>query len=209
MPYHGKDIRRIAVRRGNGAATTLRLGICRALFALALLPLSGCQNTYQQISLGQNAKPPRLKGDATAYVAIPPDVWFKKAVAFDSGKLTALAVRDAFARYVKRAYLARRVESFDESLKTARDNKCTYLIYPSVLRWEDRATEFTGQRDKIEIKIQVVEAASGESLDTSVLRGASRWMTDGGDVPQDLLAEPVNEYVATLFHVVHVPSALR
>ena len=33
--------------------------------------------------------------------------------------------------------------------------------------------------------------------------------SDGGDVPQELLADPVNKYVAALFHVVHVPSALR
>ncbi len=179
------------------------------LLFLAVIGLAGCKSTYEQVNAGSNLSRPKLKNDATAYVAIPPDAWFKKEVAFDSGKLTALAIRDALAPYLKRAFLGRRVETFDESLDTARNNHCTYLVYASVLRWEDRATEFTGQRDRIEIKIQVVDAASGEVLDAATLKGKSRLMTDGGDVPQDLLPEPIKKYVAPLFQPLYVPSALQ
>ncbi|MBI4660857.1 MAG: DUF4823 domain-containing protein [Verrucomicrobia bacterium] len=175
----------------------------------ALLVLAGCQHSFQEIpATGVPAKP-KLRTDSTVYVAIPPDARFKNEFVFNSGQLTAVAIRDAFAAYVKRAYVGRKPESFTEGLETARANLCTYFVYPSILRWEDRATEFSGRRDRIEIRIEVVEAASGEILHAATLRGRSRWFTDGGDTPQDLLQEPVRNYVASLFQPVRVPSALR
>jgi hypothetical protein len=177
--------------------------------SLLWLILLGCQHTYQEKRLEKDAALPRLSTDATAYVAIPPDAWDKKQVATDSGKLTAVAVRDAFAKNLKRAFLARRLETFSQSLETARNANCTYLVYPTVLLWEDHSTEFSGVRDKIEVRIRVADSVSGDILAETILKGKSRWFTDGGDVPQDLLQEPIQNYVASLFHPVYVPSALR
>lgn len=197
----------------NSASRRLREGEARparskpwrlVLAGVIGLVLAGCQHTSES-----PRSRPELKTEASAYVAIPPDAWSKKDLIFDSGKLTALAVRDAFAVYLRHAFLARHVETLEESLATARQGGCTYLVYPSVLSWEDHATELTGRRDKIEIKIQVLAAATGEVLDSVVLRARSRWLNDGGDVPQDLLREPVKKYVAGLFHPTYVPSALQ
>jgi hypothetical protein len=180
-----------------------------SFLCFAALALVGCEHTYQEVPVSSNASRPKLKTEVLLYVPIPPDGRFKKDFVVDSGTLTAVAVRDAFAKYVKRAYLGRRVESFEESLETARNHNCAYVVYSRVLRWEDRATEFSGRTDKIEIRIEVADSASGEILHATILKGRSRWLTDGGDSPKDLLLEPIKNYAASLFQPVSRPSGLR
>jgi hypothetical protein len=206
MFHHPKS----ASRNSSALRLNIAKGMRRVLpLFLFMLALPGCQHTYQEIRHEDSADRPTLSNDATAYIAIPPDLRDKKEAAADSGKMTAEAVTDAFTKYVKRAFIGSRVQSFPESLETARKSQCTYLIYPSVLRWKDHSTEFSGVRDIIEIQIQIVDSLSGAILDTVILKGKSRWMTDGGDVPQDLLRGPIQQYVAALFQPLYVPSGLR
>lgn len=186
--------------------TRKRLPIILTAAALTLL---GCQHTYQEINVAGVPPRPKLRTDSTVYVALPPDARHKKEFIFNTGQITAVAVRDAFAKYVKRAYVGRRAQSFAEGLETARATQCAYFIYPSILVWENHATEFSGRRDRIEIKLEVADAATGEILHATILRGLSRWFTDGGDTPQDLLPEPIRNYVASLFQPIETPSALR
>ncbi len=176
---------------------------------LSAIALSGCQHTHKEVPVANYPTRPRLMTEASVYVPIPPDGHFKKDLVVDSGKLTAVIVRDAFAKYVKRAYIGRRIESFDGSLKTAQDNNCRYLVYATVVLWENHSTEFSGRTDKVEIKIEVADSVSGEILHATTLRGRSRLFTGGGDSPQDLLQEPIQSYAASLFQIVHVPSALQ
>lgn len=178
------------------------LGFAVALFA-------GCQHTYKELPVAGVPALPKLKADTMVYVAIPPDARFKKELIQNSGQTTSVVVRDAFAKYVKRAYVGRRAQTFAEGLETAREVQCAYFVYPSILVWEDHATDLSGRRDKLEIKIQVADSATGEVLHATILSGRSRWFNDGGDTPQDLLPEPVKNYVASLFQPVYTPSALR
>jgi hypothetical protein len=180
-----------------------------ALWILGVLLLSACQHTYRELPVGGAPPRPELPTGSTVYVAIPPDGRHRKEFVPESGQFTAVTLRDAFAKYVKRAYVGRRVQSYQEGLETARAAGCGYFVYPTILRWEDRFTEYSGRRDLVEIKVEIAEAASGEVLHATILRGRSRLFTDGGDTPQDLLPEPIRNYVASLFQPVHVPSALR
>ena len=178
------------------------------LMASAML-LSGCQHTYVELPVPGVPARSKLMTDSVVLVAIPADGRFKSQFASNSGQITAVALRDAFAKFVKRAYVGRKVQSFAEGLETARTNNCAYFIFPTILRWENHATEFSGRRDRVEIKIEVAASGSGEILHATILRGRSRWFTDGGDTPQDLLEEPVRNYATSLFQPVHIPTALR
>lgn len=182
---------------------------CLLLGFLSLSIFTGCEHTYVENRVGESSERPRLHPDAIAYVAIPPDARYKRGFAQNSGKATAYALRDEFAKYFQRAYVGRKIESFEEGLETARAYKWSYFVYPTVLRWEDRSTENSGRRDRLEIQIQVVDSKSGALLDATILKGKSRWMTDGGDIPDDLLAEPIRNYVASFFNSLATPSALR
>jgi hypothetical protein len=81
-----------------------------------------------------------------------------------------------------------------------RKSEFKYLVYPTILHWEDRATEWSALPDRIEVKIDLIETATGKLLDSVVIRGKSGLATLGCDHPQDLLPKPVDEFVSTLFH---------
>jgi len=173
----------------------------------AILLLPGCRHPASKINVAQ-VTGPKLSTKAVAYIAIPSDVFYKKELAVDSGRQTATVVRDTFAKYLRQAYIGRHVETFVEALETGRTHRCTYLVYLTVLKWEDHATEFTGVRDKVQIKIQVADVPSGDVLHSTILEAVGPWMTSGGATPGDILREPVGKYVASLFQVIHTPTAL-
>ena len=197
----------------NALQNLFRLFLPRTMLTILLVAsapiFSGCQHTYREVPVAGTPTRPKLPTDSTVYVAIPPDARYQNLFVANSGQVTAVAIRDAFAKYVKRAYVGRKVQDYTEGLETARTNNCTYFVYPAIARWEDHATELSGRRDQVEIKVEVADAASGAILHATILRGQSRWFTDGGDTPQDLLAEPIRNYVASLFQPIQTPSALR
>jgi hypothetical protein len=193
----------------GGTMKVFRLFLSAACVTL-LLASSACKSTHEEIRQNASAPRPKLRSDSLIYVALPAAAKFKNDFVPNSNTATANILRDTFSKYVKRAYSGRRTESFEEALETARRNACTYLIFPTILRWEDHSTEFSGIRDKLELKIDLADAVSGDILDSTVLKAEGKWMSDGGDTPQDLLPAPVANYVDSLFQgPIAVPSALE
>jgi hypothetical protein len=178
-----------------------------SLFGMVALLLSGCRHSAHQATVPQVVGP-KLNTSSIVYVAIPSDAYFKDELAVNSGRLTAELVRDDFAQYVQRAYIGRQVQTFTEALETARRFNCTYVVYPGLLQWDDHATEFSGVRDKAEIKLEVADAASGKILHSSAIKGVGPWLTSGGETPRDILREPLAKYIASLFQVIHTPTAM-
>ena len=74
-----------------------------------------------------------------------------------------------------------------------------YYVAPEILHWEDRATEWSGRPDRIEVQISIYDVNMQTEIASSVITGKSAWATFGGDHPQDLLPEPTNAYVASLY----------
>ena len=78
-------------------------------------------------------------------------------------------------------------------------DKYTYYVVPEILHWEDRATEWSGLPDRIEVKIIVSDARRNGEIGSAIISGKSKWATFGGDHPQDLLPEPIKIYVESLY----------
>lgn len=74
----------------------------------------------------------------------------------------------------------------------------TYYVVPEILHWEDRNTEWSGIPDRVEIKLVVYDTLRSE-LASVVVSGKSKWATFGGDHPEDLLPEPLRQYVESLY----------
>jgi hypothetical protein len=183
--------------------------LIRALLILSpLLILTGCKHTYQEVPLNAGHAP-KLRGDGIAYIAIAPDARHKGELIVNSGLATSKVIQDSFSSRLKRAYLGRQVETRTEAIATAAKHNCTYLVFPTIRRWEDHSTENTGIRDKMELQIEVIDPATGEVLHGAVIHGKSRFFSDGGDDPKDLLHEPIDKFAASLFQPLYVPSALR
>jgi hypothetical protein len=90
-------------------------------------------------------------------------------------------------------------EDFDTALKSAQAGGYSYLFYPEILLWEDRATEWSGRPDQASVKVSIVKADTGAVLDSAVVGGKSGIATFGGDRPEHLLPKPLSDYAATLF----------
>jgi hypothetical protein len=169
--------------------------------------LTACKSTYSEKELSSEA-PPILKSNTRIYVAIPFDATFKDEVVQGSGKQTAQAFQVAFLRYTRSVYMSRFPESLGEALEIARNGHMEYVLYPTIVRWEDRATEFTGRRDRLTIKADLIDLATSKVVFSREFEATGKWMTDGGETPKDLLEQPAEQYVNALFRRIEKPSAL-
>jgi hypothetical protein len=190
-------------RGGRGQRSIWGLFCC----ALAATLLSACTSTYSEKNVTQET-PPILRSHSRVYVAIPFDASFKEKVAQGSGKSTAQAFFAAFSRHIKGTYLSLTPESLDEALDNARRINAEYLVYPNIMAWEDRATEWSGRRDRLELKVDLIDLRSSRVVFSREISATGKWMTDGGDSPNDLLIQPAEQYVNAVFRRIERPTSL-
>jgi hypothetical protein len=134
---------------------------------------------------------------ASIAVATPRNGSYGDKVYPDSGIATANAVRSAFARHAGEVTVVPGCQ-MEACLREAVPS-ASYFAVPEILHWEDRATEWSGKKDKLEIRLSIYSTSQGNVIASTVLSGKSKWATFGGDHPQDLLSEPLNEYVGSLY----------
>jgi hypothetical protein len=169
--------------------------------------LSACKSTYTENDLSTEA-PPVLKSNSRIYVAIPFDATFKKEVMQGSGKQTAQAFQVALLRYTRSVYMSKYPESLSEAMEIARKGYMEYVLYPTIVKWEDRATEFSGRRDRLTVKADLIDLSTSQVVFSREIEATGKWMTDGGESPKDLLDQPAEQYANALFRRIEKPSAL-
>jgi hypothetical protein len=163
---------------------------------IVVILLSGCTATYN-VNRG-NDEGVQLAATKGVYIIIPDDGSYGDKQYANSGQMTASAVEVEFSKYAAHVIISDKC-ALDACLETLRDSKYGYLVEPNIIHWEDRATEWSGKPDKISVKISVYDLSSGDRLSQVILDGKSKWATFGGDHPQDLLSEPVSNYVTSLY----------
>ena len=117
-----------------------------------------------------------------------------------SGNFLSSATRNAVLFHLKRVEKATHVEAIEAALSRAKEMRLTYVFNPTILHWEDRATEWSGKLDRIAIKLIVLDVESGKNISSTVLSAASKWATFGGDHPEDLLSGAITPYINKLFN---------
>ncbi|HXZ53314.1 MAG TPA: DUF4823 domain-containing protein [Burkholderiales bacterium] len=167
-----------------------------AAFALAGW-LLGCADTHQLVREGATGT--KLTNTDSLYIAVCRDGAYGTAVYAGSGAMTSQTLVSAFSKHAQNVEMSHGYESFDDALVTARAKKVKYLIYPTILPWEDRATEWSGIPDRVEVKVEIVDVQTGKAVESAVISGKSGLATLGGDHPQDLLPKPVEEFVSSLY----------
>ena len=168
---------------------------------VSIFLLSGCVSV-QTIRLKKNELPPKLKTDASVYIGISPDGSFSERVYTGSGKRISLLLASALSRYLSSVEVAEGIEKTAEGLSKAKAKGLTYYVSPLILHWEDRTWEWPGIVDKMEVKIVIYNSATGDTVDSVVLRGNGGWSTLaawGGEHPEDLFEKSIKEYVDSLF----------
>lgn len=160
-----------------------------------LLLLGGCMDSTRLVRDADNGGLPER---ASYYVALPEDGMYGAKQYPGSGKMTSAIIRHSLQTHKQKAVAANRVEDQEQALQSARLGGHDYLVLPTLLHWEDRATEWNFMRDKVQVRIEVVDVFSGQVEDSAVVEGKSGIVTLGGDHPQDLLPEPIDDYVQSL-----------
>ncbi|WP_248744250.1 MULTISPECIES: DUF4823 domain-containing protein [unclassified Pseudomonas] len=161
----------------------------RSIIVLSVL-MSGCSAKYVQQDL--TTSPEKLIQGQSVSIATPVDGRYETTVYKASGAMTADAVRSAFARYANQVKVS---ESCADLACIRQQGNAGYYVVPEILHWEDRATEWSGIPDRIEVKLAIYGAKGDEPLASTVVSGKSKWLTFGGDHPQDLLQKPIESYV--------------
>lgn len=167
------------------------------IFAAVMLTFTGCADTHKLVRSSPAGGP--LNSSDTVFIAIPQNGSYGSEVYSNSGNMTAQTIYAAFAKKTHSVSLARSQQSFANALQSARAENSKYLAFSTILHWEDRATEWSGKRDKVEVKLEVVEVPTGNVVQSAVISGRSKWATFGGDHPQDLLPVPIEEFVSSLY----------
>ena len=141
----------------------------------------------------------RFSPQDTIFITTPDDGTYGEINYAGSGKHTARALNAAFAKHTSNTTVSETVQSIGEASLAAREAGYKYLIYPTILHWEDRATEWSGLPDRVEVKIEIVDAQPNYLLGSVIVKGKSGLATFGGDHPQDLLPEPIQAFVSSLY----------
>ena len=166
---------------------------------LAALFMTGCTASYHQINVGHIDSGTKLEINKSVFISTPKDGFYGNSVQNGSGQMTAQAVKAAFSRFTNKIKLSADCNDIEPCIKAAKEANYDYLVFPEVLHWEERATEWSGLPDRIEIKLSLYAIPSNKQISSIIIKGKSKWATFGGDHPQDLLPKPINNYVSTLY----------
>jgi hypothetical protein len=154
---------------------------------------AGCASQTSRPLLSPTAK---LLRNKSIVIAVPANGVYSGRVYAASGKVTAQAVQAAFSPY---SYKVTILDNCSEITCLQAVSTSDYLVLPVILHWEDRATEWSGKRDKLSVKISVFDGVTKSEIASTIISGKSRLLTFGGDHPDDLLQRPISEFVASLY----------
>jgi hypothetical protein len=113
--------------------------------------------------------------------------------------MTVQSIVTALTLSAKTVIAAKTVEDLPTALKNAQAAGTTHVFEPTILNWEDRATEWSGRPDRVTLRYVIYDVATGKPLASTLARASSKWATFGGDHPQDLLPVPTQTFVHGLF----------
>jgi hypothetical protein len=168
----------------------------KLLIPLIIVLMSGCTSTYKQEAIVKSTA--KLVNGKSILISVPSNGSYEGKEYSGSGASTSQATYSAFARHSSKISIVETCKTAD-CLKSKSNISADYYVVPEILHWEDRNTEWSGIKDKMEVKITVYNAADMSELCSSIISGKSKWATFGGDHPQDLLPEPLKNYVESLY----------
>jgi hypothetical protein len=160
---------------------------------------TACAHDYYVSHTTQPKGVPIVARDASILVGIPLDARDDQRDYVDSGWLTSQATAKALARYTDAARAAESAELIETYEKQAREAGWDHVVFPEILAWEDNNTQRWGIPDRLELRLTLTDARSGEVLDTTTIVGSSRTTPSWDDKPQDLLAVPLARYAKHIF----------
>lgn len=171
--------------------------VSAVILLILTLSVAGCKTTTVAPITADPGK--KISQNESVYIVSPRDGAYGAIQYQGSGASVATALEAAFLRFAHSVSIGPHLDSISDAIEVARQKKCEYVVFPKITHWEDRATEWSGRRDKIGLFVKVICVEDGSEAASAEITGKSAWFTFGGDHPQDLLRGPIQEFVSTLF----------
>ena len=171
----------------------------RNLFILlvAAVALNGCADAHRTQKLVSSGT--HLTVDNSICISVPEDGVYGDNHYNGSGATTAQTIKAAFLKRTDDVRILNGPATLQDAAHQFVGQGCDYLVFPTILHWEDRATEWSGKPDRVEVKVVLVDLNTEKTLESVVIKGRSGLSTLGGDHPQNLLPEPVEEFISSLY----------
>lgn len=161
--------------------------------------LCGCTASYRQQHIGIAGQP--LDKNKVVYVAIPADGGYGGKMAMGSGQQVAQSLAAAFTQNGVATKLADKREDRNAELQSARNSGATYVAEATLANWEQRATEWSMRPSRLSLTMRMLDASTGDTLDTAILDSRSRVMSLTSTSPASLLKGSITAYVRSLYGV--------
>jgi hypothetical protein len=169
-----------------------------ALF-VTLMVITACAHSYDVRSSNRSADGPILSRGSSILIGLPLDGHDGHFLYGGSAQLTTDAIAAAMSPYTDAVEAAETAETREEYEAKAREADLRYVLFPEILVWKDRNTRRWGLPDLPEVRLTLVDAGTGEVLDTTTISGTSRIELSWNNRPQDLLRVPPKRYASNIF----------
>ncbi|KTA92210.1 hypothetical protein VO71_15170 [Aeromonas salmonicida subsp. smithia] len=136
-----------------------------ALFSLLAI---GCSSTYQQANVQTMTN--KLDASQGVLISQPQDGSYETTQYQNSGQMTAQAIYTAFSKKAHRVEITTSCHG-DPCLTNIEPTQFRYYVKPVILHWEERATEWSGKPDVIEIQVVIYDTLSKKSIANSSFKG--------------------------------------
>ena len=168
-----------------------------AFVVVAALLVVGCAAS-QTTSLIDN-RTDTISTDASFLVAVKEDGTYAGTPHRESGRMARDAMVVALTNYAPNVAEIPSYVPEDTAIVSALEQNVDYLVYLKINHWEERATEWSGLPDRIEVETRLIDGRNGNVLEAQVVTAKSKWATLGGDHPEDLLVVPFDEFSRSMF----------
>lgn len=176
------------------AAGAARVGAA-VMGAFLAVAVSGCGSSGVETTAAAAAK---LSYAATAYVAVPEDGRSGTKEYLGSGRDVAGLVAAALSQRFSHVQVAPEPRSARKDLARARSGAFTYLIRPTILRWEDNDSAWLGGADQATILLEITDVASGDTADIAVVEAEPDATSPSSATPAEALEAPLRHYANRL-----------
>ena len=164
---------------------------------IVFLVLSGCVSKYRVDAI--EIPTASIPIGSHFYVMLSDDGQFGEKVYTGSGRMVSASVQRILRAHGAEVTLATQTEGLEQAVETARSGNIAYVVLPTIIHWEDRATEWSGRPDRITMKYVIYNTTGGERLASTTVSASSKWATLGGDHPQDLVPQTFQDFLAQVF----------
>lgn len=169
------------------------------IIGLVVFLFTGCYVEKHNITPTTQIDRVFLEPASKVYIAKPEDGSFGQIKYYESGFAVASTLKNNIFRYTKDIIVSNKITKLDDALLEAKKENSKYLFYPTILLWEDRATQWSGKSDKIHINITVIDVLTGKEISSTDIKSNSSFWTLRNASPAELLEEPLSQYINSLY----------